>query len=135
SPVGGGRLGKLVELVTLGHHAIDQGTGVLEDARLRPGEACQTRRGVVAVEVGHQFEGVEHLERPRTALGFGPHHELAICRSTSAVRRAASAASCPLLPALPPARAVAWAIVSHVSRPIPTGTSVSVAARASAAEV
>ena len=72
-----------------------------------------------------QLPGVEDLQRPGPALGLNPEHGAsAVVPSTSAVSNAAAAASCPLFPALPPARSIACCMVSTVSTPKPTGSRV-----------
>src|SRR5690606_34675533 len=113
---------------------LDQRTRLVEDPGLRPGEPGKTTIRGVGPDVGAGVECVQQLQGAYPAPGFLADHRAARARS-EAVRIAAAAASRPLLPAAPPERAAACSTLSQVSNPNPTGTRVSVATLASAAEV
>src|SRR5690606_3264511 len=75
--------------------------------------------------IGPRLAGVEQLKRPTACTTSNFHEEGRSRPARSAISRATSAASQPLLPREPPARANACSGVSVVSSPKPSGMPVS----------
>ena len=116
----------------LGADPLDQRLDVVDDQADFAGQRAQRRRrSTVGRRVAGDLQRVEQLQRP----GARRVSARSITRPAPGESGRPSAAPprrlrAPCCPPAPPARATACSIVSQVSRPKPTGTSASVAARA-----
>src|SRR5690606_21906339 len=132
APIVRGLLRDPVESVAIVQHRTRARACLVEHAGLGTREPRQPAPGEVGAHIRTRVHRIEQPQGSGAPPGFDADHDPATARSSEAVRRAASAASRPLLPAAPPDRAAACSTVSQVRSPNPTGMPRSVATRESA---